>query len=157
MFDVFVSYAHADAGLASALGSGLGRIGKPWWRRRSLRVFRDTNVMTASADLWDSIRGPLEESRWFVAVISPAAAASPWVTREIAWWVEHRGADQLLVVLADGTCRWDADVNDWAVDATAVPAPMRGAFDAEPALGGCDVDRRSAVGASGWTVDRAAG
>ena len=44
MFDLFVSYAHTDAGLASALGSGLGRIGKPWWRRRSLRVFRDTNV-----------------------------------------------------------------------------------------------------------------
>ena len=104
MFDVFVSYAHEDVGLASALASGLGRIGKPWWRRRSLRVFRDANVMTASADLWDSIRGPLEESRWFVAVISPAAAASPWVAREIAWWVENRGDDQLLVVLADGTC-----------------------------------------------------
>ena len=84
MFDVFISYAHEDEGLASALASGLGRIGKPWWRRRSLRVFRDANVMTASADLWDSIRRPLEESRWFVAVISPAAAASPWVSREIA-------------------------------------------------------------------------
>ena len=88
--------------------------------------------MTASADLWDSIRGPLEESRWFVAVISPAAAASPGVTREIAWWVENRGDDQLLVVLADGTCLWDMDVNDWAADATAVPEALRGAFDAEP-------------------------
>ena len=132
MFDVFISYAHEDVGLASALASGLGRIGKPWWRRRSMRVFRDANVMTASSDLWDSIRGPLEESRWFVAVISPASAASPWVAREIAWWVENRGSDQLLVVLADGTCSWDTAANDWAADATAVPAPLRGAFDGEP-------------------------
>ena len=132
MFDVFISYAHEDAGLATALASGLGRIGKPWWRRRSLRVFRDASVMTASSDLWDSIRGPLEESRWFVAVISPASAASPWVAREIAWWVENRGSDQLLVVLADGTCLWDAAAGDWAADATAVPAALRGAFDGEP-------------------------
>ena len=62
MFDVFISYSHEDEALASALASGLGRIGKPWWRRRSLRVFRDASVMAASADLWDSIRGPLEES-----------------------------------------------------------------------------------------------
>ena len=132
MFDVFISYAHEDAELVAALASGLGRIGKPWWRRRSVRVFRDASVMTASADLWDSIRGPLEESRWFVAVISPASAASPWVAREIAWWVENRGTDQLLVVLADGTCLWDTAAGDWAVDATAVPAPLRHAFDGEP-------------------------
>ena len=72
-------------------------------------------------DLWDSIRGPLEDSAWFVSVISPAAAASPWVTREIDWWVTHRGDDHLLVVLADGTCDWDPDRNDWSPTATAVP------------------------------------
>ena len=50
MFDVFISYAHDDVGLASALASGLGRIGKPWWRRRSMRVFRDANVIAASSE-----------------------------------------------------------------------------------------------------------
>ncbi len=132
MFDVFVSYAHEDVGLARALASGLSRVGKPWWRRRSLHVFRDETVMTASADLWDSIRGPLEDSAWFVSIISPAAAASPWVAREIDWWVTNRGDDHLLVVLADGTCDWDPDHNDWSPTATAVPPPLRGAFDGEP-------------------------
>ena len=132
MFDVFVSYAHEDVGLASALASGLGRLGKPWWRRRSLRVFRDANVMAASADLWDSIQGPLEESAWFVAVVSPAAAGSPWVGREIAWWVANRGPERLLVVLADGSCGWDDTAGDWAADATAVPPALRGVFDGEP-------------------------
>ena len=134
MFDVFISYAHEDEVLASALASGLGRIGKPWWRRRSLRVFRDANVMTASADLWDSIRQPLEESRWFVAVISPAAAKSPWVSREMSWWMDNREHDHLLVVLADGTGTWDSATNDWAIDATAVPAPLRSAFAVAPSL-----------------------
>ena len=134
MFDVFISYAHEDEALASTLASGLGRIGKPWWRRRSLRVFRDANVMTASADLWDAIRRPLEESRWFVAVISPSAAASPWVSREMSWWMDHREHDHLLVVLADGTGTWDDEANDWAIDATAVPAPLRSAFVVAPTL-----------------------
>ncbi len=132
MFDVFVSYAHEDVGLARALASGLSRVGKPWWRRRSLHVFRDETVMTASADLWDSIRGPLEDSAWFISIISPAAAASPWVAREIDWWVTNRGDDHLLVVLADGTCDWDPDQNDWSPTATAVPPPLQGAFDGEP-------------------------
>ncbi len=36
------------------------------------------------------------------------------------------------MVLADGTCSWDLEHNEWAVDATAVPAPLRGVFDGEP-------------------------
>ena len=61
----------------------------------------------------------LEESRWFVAVVSPAAAGSPWVARELAWWVEHRGTDQLLVVQADGACRGTPNAT------TGPPTPMR--------------------------------
>ena len=81
MFDVFVSYAHEDVGLASALASGLGRIGKPWWRRRSLRVARSAPPTASSPAAWDSGQATLEASRWFVAVVSPAAAASPSVVR----------------------------------------------------------------------------
>ena len=102
-------------------------------------MFRDANVMTASADLWDAIRQPLEESRWFVAVISPSAAASPWVSREMSWWMDHREHDHLLVVLADGTGTWDDEANDWAIDATAVPAPLRSAFAGRADADRCDV------------------
>ena len=132
MFDVFISYSHDDVVLVEALASGLARIGKPWWRRRSLHVFRDTNVMSASPDLWDSIRSTLDDSQWFVAVLSPTAAASPWVTRELDWWVTHRGDDHLLLVLADGTCAWDPDTGDWAADATAIGPTLRGVFNGEP-------------------------
>jgi hypothetical protein len=33
---------------------------------------------------------------------SPDAAASPWVDREVRWWLEHRSVDRLLVVLTEG-------------------------------------------------------
>jgi hypothetical protein len=101
--------------------------------------------MAASADLWDSIRGPLESSAWFVAVVSPAAVGSPWVGREIAWWVANRGTDRLLVVLADGSCGWDEGAGDWAADASAVPSGLRGAFVGEPRW----VDARWTAGQSG--------
>ena len=41
-YDAFVSYSHAkDKPIAAALQSAIQRLGKPWYRRRALRVFRD--------------------------------------------------------------------------------------------------------------------
>ncbi len=48
--------------------------------------------------------------------------------------MDHREHDHLLVVLADGTGTWDDEANDWAIDATAVPAPLRSAFAVAPTL-----------------------
>ena len=56
-----------------------------------------------------------------------------------------------------GTCSWDTDANDWAADATAVPAPLRGAFDGEPRWVDATWTARSAAApAPRWPTDRPA-
>jgi hypothetical protein len=42
VYDAFISYSHAkDRAIASALQSVVQELGKAWYRRRALRVFRD--------------------------------------------------------------------------------------------------------------------
>jgi hypothetical protein len=88
-YDAFVSYSHAlDGALARALQIGLERFAKPWYRPRALRVFRDTASLSANPGLWSSIQNALASSAWLVLMASPDAARSPWVDREVAWWLE---------------------------------------------------------------------
>src|ERR1700712_1966823 len=85
-YDAFVSYSHAeDRGVAKRLQAGVEKFGKPWYRTRGLRLFLDTNSLTANPGLWSSIERALEESEWFVLVTSPRVVESQWVDREIRW------------------------------------------------------------------------
>src|SRR5262245_55811157 len=60
---------------------------------------------------------------------SPEAAASPWVGKEIAYWLEHKSVETLLIALTDGTLAWDEASNDFAwAAATPLPAVLKGAF-----------------------------
>jgi WD40 repeat protein len=131
-YDAFISYSHRhDEWLAQALQRGLERFAKPWYRARALRVFRDTANLAASPELWGSIERALSASRWFILLASPDAARSPWVNREVEWWLAHRPPDQLLVVGTAPGLRWDEGSADWAADAPVPPA-LHGAFRAEP-------------------------
>jgi hypothetical protein len=66
-FDAFISFSHAaDGRLAPALQAALQSIGKPWYRRRALRIFRDTTTLSASPELWPTIERALERSRHFI-------------------------------------------------------------------------------------------
>ncbi|MFD6140964.1 toll/interleukin-1 receptor domain-containing protein [Promicromonospora sp. NPDC060271] len=98
-YDAFLSYSHADDGdfgpRLQSLLEGFARPGP----RRALRVFRDEQNLAADPDLWGSIERALVDSEWFVLLASPAAARSPWVDKEVAWWLEHRSADRLVVAL----------------------------------------------------------
>ena len=126
-YDAFLSYSHKlDGAVAVALQHGVERFAKPWYRVRSLRVFRDDANLVANAGLWSSIEEALSSSRWFVLMASPAAAASPWVGREVTWWLTHRSADRLLVVLTEGEFAYADD------PAAALPSALRGAFPEEP-------------------------
>src|SRR5215211_6156050 len=96
-YDAFVSYSHAaDGQLAPALQAGLQSLGKPWYRRRVLRVFRDKTSLSASPELWPSIERALAASRHFVLLASPEAARSRWVDHEVGWWLEHRSPATML-------------------------------------------------------------
>jgi WD40 repeat protein len=133
-YDAFVSYSHADdADVVRPLQSGVERFAKPWYRTRALRLFVDTASLAADPRLWSSIEGALADSSWFVLLASPGTAASPWVDREIRWWLEHRTADRLLIVLTRGTLEWDGRAGRFDAEAsTALPPALAGAFDEEP-------------------------
>jgi hypothetical protein len=56
LYDAFISYSHVkDKPIASALQSAIQRLGKPWYQRRGLRVFRDDTSLSATPSLWPSI------------------------------------------------------------------------------------------------------
>ena len=102
-YDVFLSYSHClDRRLAPAIQHGLQQLGKPWSRRRVLRVFRDATDLGASPALWPSIRSALVRSKNFVLLASPEAAASKWVQREIKLWLRLNGTRRLYVVITSG-------------------------------------------------------
>jgi WD40 repeat protein len=131
-FDAFISYSHRhDLALGPALQTGLERFVKPWYRPRTLRIFRDAANLSAGAALWSSIEDALGSSRWFILLASPESARSEWVNREVRWWLDHHGIERLLLVATASGLVWDERARDWADDAPVPPA-LHGAFSSEP-------------------------
>lgn len=130
----FISYSHAaDARWAAALERRLPRVGQPWWRPPPFRVFRDTTNLAASAALWPNIVAHLERCDWFILMASPAAAASEWVGREVAWWLAERRVGKLLIAVTDGEIAWDPRARDFDWHRTnCLPSVLRGRFAHEP-------------------------
>jgi WD40 repeat protein len=149
-YDAFLSYSHRDARAgAVALHRALERFNKPWYRPRGLRVFRDDVSLSANPHLWRSIEDALAQSAWLVVVCSPGGAASPWVDREIRWWLAHRGVSRILLVVAAGGLA-PSRVRD-GIDpdsSTAVPRVLADALPGEPRwvdLRGIGTGRRRSV------------
>src|SRR5215510_13928509 len=114
LYDAFISYSHAkDKAIAAALQSAIQKLGKPWYQRRILRAFRDDTSLSATPQLWPSIQKALSESRFLILLASPEAAASHWVGKEVAYWLQHKGADTLLIALTDGDLSWDGAAGDF--------------------------------------------
>ena len=132
-YDVFISYSHVlDGALARALQTGLERFARPWYRPRALRVFRDNASLSANPGLWSSIEKALASSAWLVLMASPNAARSPWVDREVAWWLANKSPQRLLVVLTEGEFAWEESPSHGEGGTAALPPALRGAFDEEP-------------------------
>ena len=106
-YDAFLSYSHHDDAVAAGIQKGLHRIGRRVGRLNALRVFRDSTDLAANPNLWGKVTDAMDRSRYLIVVLSPRAAASEWVNKEVAYWLEHRGPDQLLIVLAQGDLQWD--------------------------------------------------
>jgi tetratricopeptide (TPR) repeat protein len=131
-YDAFISYSHLkDKPIAAALQSAMQRLGKNWYQRRALRIFRDDTSLSATPHLWPSIESALSESRFLILLASPHAAASPWVDKELTYWLEHRGADTLLIGLTEGALGWDAAAGEFTPGAPLPPA-VKGRLNGEP-------------------------
>ena len=86
IYDAFISYSHAkDKPIANALQSVVQKLGKPWYRRRALRLFRDDTSLSATPHLWPSIEQALGQSRFLILLASREAAVSRSVGQEIAY------------------------------------------------------------------------
>ena len=107
-YDAFLSYAHRDRQVTTAIQKGLHQIGRRVGQLRALRVFRDDTNLTASPDLWGKITEALDSSRYMIVVLSPQSAASYWVNEEIGYWLAHRDHERLMLVLAEGRLQWAA-------------------------------------------------
>jgi MTH538 TIR-like domain (DUF1863) len=127
-YDAFISYSHAkDKAVAAALQAVKQKLGKPWYRRRALRFFRDDTSLAATPQLWSSIEAALSQSRYLVLLASPEAAASRWVCKEVGYWLEHKSVDTVLVALTDGVLIWDDAVGDfaWSEHSPSASAPAQ--------------------------------
>lgn len=141
-FDAFLSYSRrASTTLATELQGGVERFAKPWNRLRAVRVFRDDASMSANVGLWGTIERALTEADWFVLIASPQSAASEYVTKEIEWWVTHKSADRILLVLDEGEIWWDVNPRDPTASgrgdfdwerSTAINRALSGVFAEEP-------------------------
>ena len=130
----FISYSRDESvKVAVALQAALERFAKPWYRLRSVRVFRDDTNMAANSDLRGTIETALARSGWFILLASPKAARSSWVESEIRWWLEHRSADRIMLVQTAGEILWHPVRNCFdLVRSSAVPAILEHAYGREP-------------------------
>lgn len=133
-YDAFISYSHAaDVQLAPSLQSALHSLAKPWFKIRALSVFRDQTDLTVSPGTWPSIERALADSRYFILLASPEAAASKWVQREVDFWLSQRDLGSLIIVITKGDVHWNGEGG--AFDprrTTALPDVLLSAYDEEP-------------------------
>ncbi len=129
-YDAFISYSHvADREHAATLQRALQRLARPFYRLKALNVFRDETNLVTDPRLWPSIERALGDSHFFILLASPPAAESPWCAKEVAWWLERRSIDTLLIAVTSGEVAYDEAHRDfdWS-RTTALPLLLRGRF-----------------------------
>lgn len=132
-YDAFMSYSHkVDEPVVRALQLGLERFSRPWYKPRILRVFRDRTNLSASPQLWSTIERALANSKWLIVMSSQESAQSPWVEREIGWWLAHRDIRRILLVLTNGQLVWNGRTSRWDEMSNAVPPILRAWMRQEP-------------------------
>lgn len=100
---------------------------------RDLRIFLDRTGLANNPSLWDSIKHKLEHSDYLILLASEGAASSHFVAEEVAWWLDNRKPDTLLVALTSGRIVWNKTTNKIdTISTTALPAPLAERIDHEP-------------------------
>ena len=134
MYDAFISYSQAaDGRLAPALQTALEKFAKPWYKVRSLNIFRDATSLSASPHLWANIQKAMDESEFMICMASPLSENSKWVNKEVEYWLEHKSIEKLLIVLTEGEILWDEKNNTFADPKNnSLPNALDNQFTQEP-------------------------
>jgi len=133
-YNGFLSYSHAaDGSLAPTVQSALHRFARPWYRLRSVWIFRDKTGLAVTPSLWGTIEKALAVSEYFLLMASPEAAASPWVQKEVDWWLANRSASNILILLTEGEIGWNSSASDFDwTRSSALPPSLRRRMAQEP-------------------------
>lgn len=145
-YDAFLSYKHGsgssetaatrgDSDLARLLHRHLHSIARPFWKLRALHVFRDEAELAAGADLPSRITEALDHSGHLLLLLSPEAARSEWVGKEIlAWLSGDPKADRLIIALTAGDLHWKPRLDErfGTLHGEAVPPELAALSIAEP-------------------------
>jgi len=62
----------------------------------------ERDIAAAGDPIWQIILSQLQQARYLLVLCSPAATKSPWVAREVAWFIENRGRDAVLPLVTEG-------------------------------------------------------
>ena len=109
LYDIFISYRHKplDGAVASKAIQWLESYKLPGPQQRQglsgvRRVFRDTEELSVSGVLSDTIAKALNGSRNLVVICSPDTPESEWVDKEVSTFIELGRANHIYALLIEG-------------------------------------------------------
>jgi hypothetical protein len=86
-----------------------------------MRVFRDEATLSMSEDLWALLQAKLDTSSFLLILASPASARSPWVARELSYFLQSHARARVGIVITAGKNPWNG--NEWEDGRVALTDP----------------------------------
>jgi hypothetical protein len=100
-YDAFLSYSwKGDSAVAPVIQSVLQGFLRPWYRIRTLTIFRDLSCLPAGSSLEAELYDRLDRSQHLIVLASPTAAKSQGMEKEAAYWFSRPRKGQVLVIVA---------------------------------------------------------
>ena len=112
-YEAFISYCHEEISIQAAeqIQKMIERyhipkaVQKLSGKTKMGRVFRDREELASVSDMEVHLKEALAHSEYLILLLSPGAAQSPWVKREIELFLQTHDRDHILTILVDGELR----------------------------------------------------
>ena len=133
-YGAFISYSHAkDKPIAAALQSAVQEASASLGTVAGRCVSSATTPVCQQRPICGQASKRLSLFRFFLLMASPEAGASKWVSKEVAWWLDHNNIETLLFGVTDGDLAWDQSVGDFTqCGRFPLPPILAGRFEDEP-------------------------